>query len=112
MGDDFVGLVVAGGRELVLPLGGLAALEPGRPEGPTGRPPAAVGTTFAEAVAHLAADRPLVSVWCLGGTTPVVGELLGASAELAMVGPRRGERRAVSYVRLSAVVEVSVNASG
>ena len=110
LGEDFVSLVVAGGREVVLPLERVAALEPGRPEGR--RSATGVGTTLAEAVAHLAADRPLVSVWCLGGTAPVVGELLGPSAELAMVGPHRGERRAVAYVRLSAVVELSVSASG
>jgi hypothetical protein len=111
MGQDFVSLVVAGGREVVLPPGMVAVLEPGRPDGPTGRP-ATTGATLAEAVAHLAVDRPPVSVWCLGATTPVVGELLGSSAELAVIGPRRGEARSVAYVRLSAVVELSVSASG
>jgi hypothetical protein len=42
----------------------------------------------------------------------VVGELWGTSAEVAMIIPTHGERGRVAYVRLSAVVELSVSASG
>ena len=111
LGEDFVSLVVPGGREVLLPLERVAVLEPGRPDGPVGRAPTS-GSTLVEAVAHLVVDRPLVTVWCLGAAVPVVGELVGSSAELMMIGPHRAEPRAVAYVRLSAVVELSVSASG
>ena len=111
LGEDFVSLVVPGAREVLLPLERVAVLEPGRPEGPVGRAPTS-GSTLVEAIAHLVVDRPMVTVWCLGAAAPVVGELLGSSDELVMIGPHRAERRAVAYVRLSAVVELSVSASG
>lgn len=111
LGQDFVSLVVGGTREVIIPLDMVAVLEPGGDGGPAGGP-FRPGPTMAEAVALLAADRPVVSIWCQGGGAPVVGELLAASAELATIGPQRGENRRAAYVRLSAVVELSVSASG
>jgi hypothetical protein len=111
LGEDFVSLVVASGQEVLVPLAMVAVLVPGRDDMPTGRP-VRPGTSLVEAVAHLAAERPQVAVWCSGADAPVVGELWGTSAEVAMIIPTHGERERVAYVRLSAVVELSVSASG
>lgn len=118
VGDDFVALVDDQRREHVVPLAGLVTLRaasPGRSrqDGPAGRPLRS-GARLAEALASLAGERPLVALTCDGRDGVLRGELLGAGADVVVVGAAEGptQPRSAIYVRLSAVAELSLMASG
>jgi hypothetical protein len=110
LGTDFISLRVVRDREVLVPLDMVATMAPSRRRCPTGRA-ARRGMTFAEALAHLAADRPNVTIWTLGLSRPMTGELVGVGADVALVGPAEDPSTLV-YARLGSVCELSVIASG
>ena len=63
-----------------------------------------------EALVDLAGDRPDVSVYCLGQADAVVGRLIAVGSDVVTL--QVDDRRAVAYVALSSVTELSLRASG
>ena len=82
-------------------------------DGPAGRPLRS-GARMAEALASLAGERPLVTLTCDGHGGVVRGELLAAGTDVVVIGAAEGSSpaRSAVYVRLSAVAELSLMASG
>jgi len=118
VGEDFVALEDGQRREHVLPLAGLATLRAttagrSKQDGPAGRPLRS-GARMAEALASLAGERPLVTLTCDGHGGVVRGELLAAGTDVVVIGAAEGSSpaRSAVYVRLSAVAELSLMASG
>lgn len=110
LGSDFVSLQVTAAREVLVPLAMVATMAPGGDRCPTGRSPRR-GSTFTDSLAHLAADRPEVMIWCVGSTRPISGELVGVGSDVVLVAPREGQVPLL-YARVGSLCELSVIASG
>jgi hypothetical protein len=110
---DAIGLEVEGGRELLVPLTALAAIEVPRlgPDGASLHPAAAPAWGLAELLALRAGGRPEACAWVRGAAQPLTGELVGAGPDVVVLAGARG-RSAMRYVRLASVVELLLSVSG
>ena len=111
LGGDFCALGIGDGTLIYVPLRAVATVSPDmsvRAVPAAGARTPARDTTFAEAVADAAGERPPATVVSQPSTI-VSGTLVGVGADVATI---EGERRRMTYVALSSVTEISLRTSG
>lgn len=111
--QDCCGLLTTGGTRTYVRTAAITVVQHDRllrPVPAAADRPAPTQTRFADLLADLTEERPVVAFVSAGGSDAVVGRLLAVGVDVATV--EIDERRSVAYVALDSVTEASFLPSG